>query len=241
MIWLESLPVLVNLVASAMPFRKGIAISCDAAQVINDKKVTDHHAVIPTRNLQGADLSGLPVGEKAVLELVALRLLCAVAEPHTYAETAVTVECAGAEFTAKGRTVKNYGWRALDAAYRAGLKNAEPDKETEDKALPELKEGQSLPLSGAAVKEGKTTPAQALQPKIRSFPAMETAGKDDMPEDAERKGPGGPRPPVPGFWKSWCPPAFWSAKRVRKPFSSCPPMMRCPLSRCCRNSCNRPC
>ena len=81
-------------------------IACNAAQVINDKKVTDHHAVIPTRNLQGADLSGLPVGEKAVLELVALRLLCAVAEPHTYAETAVTVECAGAEFTAKGRTVK---------------------------------------------------------------------------------------------------------------------------------------
>ena len=69
-------------------------------------------------------------GEKAVLELVALRLLCAVAEPHIYAETAVVVECAGAEFTAKGRTVKNYGWRALDAAYRAGLKNAEPDKET---------------------------------------------------------------------------------------------------------------
>ena len=187
----ESLPVLVNLVASAMPFRKGIAISCDAAQVINDKKVTDHHAVIPTRNLQGADLSGLPVGEKAVLELVALRLLCAVAEPHTYAETAVTVECAGAEFTAKGRTVKNYGWRALDAAYRAGLKNAEPDKETEDKALPELKEGQSLPLSGAAVKEGKTTPPKHFT-EDTLLSAMETAGKDDMPEDAERKGLGTP-------------------------------------------------
>ena len=117
----------------------------NAAQVINDKKVTDHHAVIPTRNLQGADLSSLPVGEKAVLELVALRLLCAVAQPYTFAETAATVECAGAEFTAKGRTVKDHGWRALDAAYRAGLKNVEP--ETEDKALPELSEGQTLPLS----------------------------------------------------------------------------------------------
>ena len=240
MIWLKSLPVLVNLVASAMPFRKGIAISCDAAQVINDKKVTDHHAVIPTRNLQGADLSGLPVGEKAVLELVALRLLCAVAEPHTYAETAVTVECAGAEFTAKGRTVKNYGWRALDAAYRAGLKNAEPDKETEDKALPELKEGQSLPLSGAAVKEGKTTPPKHFT-EDTLLSAMETAGKDDMPEDAERKGLGTPGHPCRDSGKAGVHRAFWSAKRVRKPFSSCPPMMRCPLSRCCRNSCNRPC
>ena len=187
----EGLPVLVNLVANAMPFRKGIAISCDAAQVINDKKVTDHHAVIPTRNLQGADLSGLPAGEKAVLELVALRLLCAVAEPYTYAETAVTVECAGSEFTAKGRTVKNQGWRALDAAYRASMKNAEPDKDTEDKTLPELAEGQELPVSGAAVKEGKTTPPKHFT-EDTLLSAMETAGKDDMPENAERKGLGTP-------------------------------------------------
>ena len=187
----EGLPVLVNLVANAMPFRKGIAISCDAAAVINDKKVTDHHAIIPTRNIREMNLSALPVGEKAVLELVALRLLCAVAEPHTYAETAVTVECAGAEFTAKGRTVKNPGWRALDAAYRAGLKNAEPDKETEDKSLPELMEGQTLPLSGAAVKEGKTTPPKHYT-EDTLLSAMETAGKDDMPEDAERKGLGTP-------------------------------------------------
>ena len=193
----ESLPVLVNLVANAIPFRKGIAISCDAAQVINDKKVTDHHAVIPTRNLQGADLSGLPVGERMILELVSQRLLCAVAEPHTYSETAVTVECAGAEFTAKGKTVKRSGWRALDAAYRAGLKNAEPDKETEDKALPdggrlpELSEGQTLPLSNAAVKEGKTSPPKHFT-EDTLLSAMETAGKDDMPEDAERKGLGTP-------------------------------------------------
>ena len=69
------------------------------------------------------------------MELVALRLLCAVAEPHTYSETAVTVECAGAEFTTKGKTVKRPGWRALDAAYRAALKNAEPDKEKRALAL----------------------------------------------------------------------------------------------------------
>ena len=187
----DGLPVLVNLVANAMPFRKGIAISCDTGAVINDKKVTDHHAVIPTRNLQDADLSGLPVGERMILELVALRLLCAVAQPHAYAETAVTVACAGAEFTARGKTVKRPGWRALDAAYRAALKNAEPDKEAEDKALPELVEGQTLPLSGAAVKEGKTTPPKHFT-EDTLLSAMETAGKDDMPDDAERKGLGTP-------------------------------------------------
>ena len=187
----EGLPVLVNLVANAMLFRKGIAISCDAAAVINDKKVTDHHAVIPTRNIREADLSALPVGERTILELVALRLLCAVAPPYIYDETSVTVDCAGAEFTAKGRTVKQFGWRALDAAYRASMKNAEPDKETEDKALPELAEGQELPVTGAAVKEGKTSPPKHFT-EDTLLSAMETAGKDDMPEDAERKGLGTP-------------------------------------------------
>ena len=188
----EGLPVLVNLVANAMPFRKGMAISCDAAAVINDKKVTDHHAVIPTRNIRDADLSALPAGERAVLELVALRLLCAVALPHTYAETAITVECAGAKFTTKGRTVKQPGWRALDAAYRASMKNApEQDSNSEDKALPELTESQALPVAGAAVKEGKTTPPKHFT-EDTLLSAMETAGKEDMPEDAERKGLGTP-------------------------------------------------
>ena len=121
----------------------------------------------------------------------------AVGNTQAYAETAVMVECAGAEFSAKGRTVKQPGWRALDAAYRAGLKNAEPDKETEDKALPdggrlpELAEGQSLPVAGAAVKEGKTTPSKHYT-EDTLLSAMETAGKDEMPEDAERKGLGTP-------------------------------------------------
>ena len=169
----EGLPVLVNLVANAMPFRKGIAISCDAAAVINDKKVTDHHAVIPTRNIREADLSALPAGD-------------------TYAETSITVECAGAEFTAKGRTVKQPGWRALDAAYRASLKSTpEQNSNSEDKALPELAEGQTLPVGDAAVKEGKTSPPKHFT-EDTLLSAMETAGKDDMPEDAERKGLGTP-------------------------------------------------
>ena len=187
----ESLPVLVNITAKVMLFRKGIGITCNPQVVINDKKVTDHHAVIPTCNIRDADLSALPVGEKAVLELVAVRLLCAVTEPYTYAETSIVMECAGAEFTAKGRTVKNPGWRELDTAYRSNMKNSEPDKDSEDKALPELEEGQSLSVSKAAVKEGKTSPPKHFT-EDTLLSAMETAGKDDMPEDAERKGLGTP-------------------------------------------------
>ncbi|WP_347294489.1 DNA topoisomerase 3, partial [uncultured Muribaculum sp.] len=188
----EGLPVLVNLTANAMPFRKGIAIVCNPEAVINDKKVTDHHAVIPTRNLQGADLSGLPAGEKAVLELVAARLLCAVAEPHLYEETAATLVCAGQEFAAKGKTIQRPGWRRLDAAYHAGLKNApEPEERPEEKTLPELSEGQSLSVSNASVKEGKTSPPKHFT-EDTLLSAMENAGKEDMPDTAERKGLGTP-------------------------------------------------
>ena len=187
----DSLPVLVNLVANAMPFRKGIAITCDSHAVINDKKVTDHHAVIPTRNLKDADLSALPAGEKAVLELVALRLLCAVAQPHIYSETVVIAACAGGEFTAKGKTVKHPGWKAMEDAYRAKMKDTEPKKEGVEKALPELTEGQTLSVSAAIVKEGKSSPPQHFT-EDTLLSAMETAGKENMPEDAERKGLGTP-------------------------------------------------
>ena len=188
----EGLPVLVNLTANAMLFRKGIGITCNPEAVINDKKVTDHHAVIPTRNLRDADLSALPVGEKAVLELVSARLLCAVAEPHLYEETAATLVCAGQEFAAKGKTIQRPGWRRLDAAYHAGLKNApEPEGGPEEKTLPELSEGQSLPVSNASVKEGKTSPPKHFT-EDTLLSAMENAGKEDMPDTAERKGLGTP-------------------------------------------------
>ena len=188
----EGLPVLVNLTANAMPFRKGIGITCNPEAVINDKKVTDHHAVIPTRNLRDADLSALPVGEKAVLELVAARLLCAVAEPHLYEETAATLVCAGQEFAAKGKTIQRPSWRRLDAAYHAGLKNApEPEERPEEKTLPELSEGQSLSVSNASVKEGKTSPPKHFT-EDTLLSAMENAGKEDMPDTAERKGLGTP-------------------------------------------------
>ena len=188
----EGLPVLVNLTANAMPFRKGIGITCNPEAVINDKKVTDHHAVIPTRNLRDADLSALPVGEKAVLELVAARLLCAVAEPHLYEETAATLVCAGQEFAAKGKTIQRPGWRRLDAAYHAGLKNdPEPEERPEEKTLPELSEGQSLSVSNASVKEGKTSPPKHFT-EDTLLSAMENAGKEDMPDTAERKGLGTP-------------------------------------------------
>ena len=185
----DGLPALVSNVAAAMPKVGGIPLHVNAAQVINDKKVSDHHAVIPTANFKEAALTGLPAGERAVLELVALRLLCAVSQPHEYTETAVTLECAGHSFSAKGRTVMNPGWRGLIEAYHSG----EGENESADaaKALPPVDEGQTFTVHSAAVKEGKTTPPKHYT-EDTLLSAMEVAGAKEMPEDAERKGLGTP-------------------------------------------------
>ena len=161
----------------------GIPLHVNAAQVINDKKVSDHHAVIPTANFKENALTGLPAGERAVLELVALRLLCAVAQPHEYTETAVTLECAGHSFSAKGRTVTSPGWRVFTKSNEENADNAN--------ALPSLEEGQSFKFTAPSIKEGKTTPPKHYT-EDTLLSAMEVAGAKEMPEDAERKGLGTP-------------------------------------------------
>ena len=150
-----------------------------ASQVCNSGKVTDHHAVVPTRSAADADIAALPLGEREILRLVALGLLRAVCPPHRYAETAVTVECGGNSFTTKGKTVLDVGWKAY----------AEP---TKDAALPDdLAQGQTLAVDSVQVKEGKTTPPKHYT-EDTILASMESAGAEDMPEDAERKGIGTP-------------------------------------------------
>ena len=150
-----------------------------AGQVCNSKKVSDHHAIAPTMTAGGADCSALPAGERAILKLVAQQVLCAVGSPHVYAETVVTLNCGGAVFSAKGKTVLSVGWKS----------NLE--QEQKNKPLPELSEGMSFPVEDAAVKEGKTTPPKRYT-EDTLLSAMETAGAKEAPEDAERKGLGTP-------------------------------------------------
>ena len=150
-----------------------------ASQVCNSGKVTDHHAVVPTRSAAAADLSALPLGERKVLRLVSLALLRAVCPPYWYAETAVVVECAGHSFSAKGKVLLDAGWRAY-----AEL--------PQDAALPDgLTEGMTLPVEAVRVKTGKTAPPKHFT-EDSILASMETAGAGDMPEDAERRGIGTP-------------------------------------------------
>ncbi len=150
--------------------------SISAAQVCDSGKVSDHHAIVPTRSTAHADLAQ---GEREILRLVSLGLLRAVCPPHRYAETSLTAECGGHRFTAKGKAVLDMGWRAYAA----------PSK---DAALPDaLAEGQTLAVDAVQVKEGKTTPPKHFT-EDTILASMECAGAEEMPDDAERKGIGTP-------------------------------------------------
>ena len=185
------LPALCRTVAGALPFLEGLPLPVNAAQVTDSSKVTDHHAVIPTAEIAGADLVSLPTGERNVLTMLAARLLCAVGEPHIYAETAVTLECGGGSFTAKGRTEAAMGWKEAERACLASLKKA--PKGEPPAALPELAEGQTLEGGDAVLKSGTTSPPARFSEDTLLL-AMERASAEDFAklEDVERKGLGTP-------------------------------------------------
>ena len=164
------------------------AIPVHGKQVINSKKVSDHHAILPTQSVAGADLSSLPAGEASILRLIAARLLAAVGEPYRYAETTVQIECAGQTFAAKGKTVLDEGWKAIERAILGDA--AEKIKENLD-VLTEVQDKETLPIMDAQLKEGRTTPPKHFT-EDTLLAAMESAGADTMPEEAERRGIGTP-------------------------------------------------
>lgn len=175
-----------------MPFGKGCAGEPDIDRITDGSKVTDHHAIIPTVEIARADLSELPSGERDVLTLIAARLLSATAQAHRFEAVTAVLDCQGNSFTAKGKTVLQAGWKEVERLYRMGLKESKPeDNENTDVSLPMLQEGQLFETVSASVREGKTSPPKHYT-EDSLLAAMETAGAEDMPEDAERKGLGTP-------------------------------------------------
>lgn len=180
------IPELVQKTAKKFSFSDE-TVPVRAGQVINNKKVTDHHAIIPTKTAAETDLSALPAGEQAVLELIARRLVCAVGIPCEFDETAVELSCAGAVFKTKGSIVTEPGWKA----FISGVESGKEDKEEDALPIPDIQNGMELTVREAVFKEGKTVPPKHYT-EATLLQAMENAGAEEMPEDAERKGLGTP-------------------------------------------------
>ena len=180
-----SLPGLVTDTGRAFAVEEPIPIHVQ--QVIDGSKVTDHHALLPTKSMAKADLAALPAGERNVLRLIAARLLCAVGEPHCYAETTLTTICAGEEFSAKGKLVLSDGWRAMERKMLGELLG----KQKEPAVLPDVQEQSRCSVAGAELKEGQTSPPKSYT-EDTLLSAMQAAGADSMPEGVERQGIGTP-------------------------------------------------
>ena len=184
----ETATGIIKVLCEKLSFMEGADFSPEIAKVLNSKKVSDHHAIIPTMELAKADPDALPESEKNILTLAGARLLFATAEPHIYEAVTAVFTCGGYTFTAKGRTTLCEGWREIERLSRAA--SGEQDEDAEPEAvLPPLAEGQTFDNPAAEISERYTQPPKAFT-EDTLLSAMESAGKEDTPEDAERKGLG---------------------------------------------------
>ena len=179
----------IEMVCRKVSIFSGLTHTPDIKRITNNAKVTDHHAIIPTVQLEKQNISELPESEQKVIRLVSMRLLCATGEKHIYDETSVTLSCEGYAFKAKGKTVVQDGWKAIEQRFKNSLK----DKEAADdeKAIPSFKENDIIHSVSASVTEHFTSPPKAFT-EDTLLSAMETAGNEDFEDDTEKKGLGTP-------------------------------------------------
>ena len=182
----------IEAVFSSLMFEEKKTDSPDIKRILNSKKVTDHHAIIPTMEIAKADLAALPETERKILSLIANRLLCATGEKHLYETVKAEFTCKGHTFTVSGKSVTHNGWKAFEDAFKRSFKiSGNPEEEKEEKKLPELSEGQAFDGVQTKISEHFTSPPKHFTEDLL-LSAMERAGAEDMGDDVERKGLGTP-------------------------------------------------
>ncbi len=177
----------VKTVISSM---KGISHDPDVGRILDSKKVSDHHAVIPTMEIAKADFDKIPGGEMQILSLVAVRLLCATGIKHVYETVKVEFSCNDIIFTASGKSIRQNGWKTFEELF---LKSCKEGKraEKEDKPLPKLEKGMTFSGVETKVSEHFTAPPKHFT-EDSLLAAMERAGNEEMSDEVERKGLGTP-------------------------------------------------
>ena len=183
------------LLAGKLPFMQGADFTPEISRLLDSKKVSDHHAIIPTMEFAKTDLAALPESERNILTLAGARLLMACAEPHIFEAVTAVFSCVGQEFTAKGKTVLAEGWKGFERRFMATLKKKADTEDDEENALsldvPPFAEGQTFDNPQAAVTEHFTTPPKPHN-EASLLSAMERAGNEETDPDAERRGLGTP-------------------------------------------------
>ena len=185
----ETASCVIHLAAKLPPFDSCTDFFPLMEAMISDKDVSDHHAIIPTMEIEKVDIKALSLGERNLFLLVCCKLLCASAEPYVYEAVTVTFDCGGYSFTAKGKRILSEGWREIDRIFRTSLKEKPADGDGD--TLPDFTKGQTFGGAEVAVTEHFTQPPKPYT-EDTLLSAMENAGKDGIPDEAERKGLGTP-------------------------------------------------
>lgn len=183
---------MIEAIFNSLLFEQNIMFNPDIKRILNSKKVTDHHAIIPTMEIIKQDLKAIPESEMKILSLCANRLLCATGEKHIYNSTKAVITCNNTVFKVSGKEVWKNGWKEFDDFFKNSYKTAEDKLDAEEeKKLPELHEGMMIAMEQTKVSEHFTQPPKHYT-EDSLLSAMERAGAEDMGDEVERKGLGTP-------------------------------------------------
>lgn len=182
----------IEAIFNSLLFEQNIMFNPDIKRILNSKKVTDHHAIIPTMEIIKQDLKAIPESEMKILSLCANRLLCATGEKHIYNSTKAVITCNNTVFKVSGKEVWKNGWKEFEDFFKNSYKTAEDKSDAEEeKKLPELREGMMIAVEQTKVSEHFTQPPKHYT-EDSLLSAMERAGVEDMGDEVERKGLGTP-------------------------------------------------
>ena len=182
----------IEAIFNSLLFEQNIMFNPDIKRILNSKKVTDHHAIIPTMEIIKQDLKAIPESEMKILSLCANRLLCATGEKHICNSTKAVITCNNTVFKVSGKEVWKNGWKEFEDFFKNSYKTAEDKLDAEEeKKLPELREGMMIAVEQTKVSEHFTQPPKHYT-EDSLLSAMERAGAEDMGDEVERKGLGTP-------------------------------------------------
>ncbi|TRW23462.1 DNA topoisomerase III [Criibacterium bergeronii] len=185
----ETAEAVIQMLFSKLSFIKDASFTPKVKPILNSKKVSDHHALIPTIELEKTELSLLPESERNILILASARLLMATDSSHVYETVTASFTCENHSFTAKGKTVLSSGWKEIEALFLMSLKGKQEKEDAKEKELPEFFEGQSFECFSVKVTEHDTLPPKPYT-ESTLLSSMERAENKETTEDAERKGLG---------------------------------------------------
>lgn len=182
----------IEAIFNSLLFEQNVMFNPDIKRILNSKKVTDHHAIIPTMEIIKQDLKAIPESEMKILSLCANRLLCATGEKHIYNSTKAEITCNNIVFKVSGKEVWKNGWKEFEDFFKNSYKTTEDKSDAEEeKKLPELREGMTIAVEQTKVSEHFTQPPKHYT-EDSLLSAMERAGAEDMGDEVERKGLGTP-------------------------------------------------